>query len=66
MELAHRYAALLTAPEGHLREAPADGFADDRSELEPQAHWFAGDFGRCFRTTLKLDEADNEALTYPG
>ena len=46
MELSHRYAALLTAPDGMLREAPADPLGDgDKSELELQAHWFAGDFG---------------------
>ena len=51
MEFAHRYAALLTAPEGMLREAPAEEFSSaHKSELELQAHWFAGDFGSSFLT----------------
>lgn len=50
MELSHRYAALLTAPDGMLREAPADTLGGDKSELEFQAHWFAGDFGSSFLT----------------
>ena len=51
MDLSHRYAALLTAPDGMLREAPADTLCDgDKSELEFQAHWFAGDFGSSFLT----------------
>ena len=58
MELAHRYAALLTAPEGMLREAPADGFSDDRSELELQAHWFAGDFGASFLTATNGERVE--------
>ena len=58
MELAHRYAALLTAPEGSLREAPADGFADNRSELELQAHWFAGDFGASFLTATNGERVE--------
>ena len=58
MELAHRYAALLTAPEGHLREAPADGFEDNRSELELQAHWFAGDFGASFLTATNGERVE--------
>ena len=58
MELAHRYAALLTAPEGMLREAPADGFSDNRSELELQAHWFAGDFGASFLTATNGERVE--------
>ena len=58
MELAHRYAALLTAPEGTLREAPADGFSDNRSELELQAHWFAGDFGASFLTATNGERVE--------
>ncbi len=58
MELAHRYDALLTAPEGTLREAPADGFADNRSELELQAHWFAGDFGASFLTATNGERVE--------
>jgi hypothetical protein len=50
MQLAHRYAALLTAPDGNLREAPGDEPAEEKSELELQAHWFAGDFGSSFLT----------------
>ena len=51
MEFAHRYAALLTAPDGMLREAPAEEFSTaHKSELELQAHWFAGDFGSSFLT----------------
>ena len=50
MDLSHRYAALLTAPDGMLREAPADTLGGDKSELEFQAHWFAGDFGSSFLT----------------
>lgn len=50
MELSHRYAALLTAPDGMLREAPAESLDTDKSELEFQAHWFAGDFGSNFLT----------------
>ena len=50
MDLSHRYAALLTAPDGMLREAPADELGGDKSELEFQAHWFAGDFGSSFLT----------------
>ncbi len=58
MELAHRYAALLTAPDGMLREAPADGFEDNRSELELQAHWFAGDFGANFLTATNGERVE--------
>ncbi len=50
MELSHRYAAILTAPDGMLREAPAETLDGDKSELEFQAHWFAGDFGSTFLT----------------
>ena len=50
MEFAHRYAALLNAPDGMLREAPAEEFSAHKSELELQAHWFAGDFGANFLT----------------
>ena len=50
MELSHRYAALLTDPDGMLREAPADTLGTDKTELEFQAHWFAGDFGSNFLT----------------
>ena len=50
MEYAHRYAALLNAPDGMLREAPAEEFSAHKSELELQAHWFAGDFGANFLT----------------
>ena len=52
MDLSHRYAALLTAPDGMLREAPADTLGGDKSELEFQAHWFAGDFGSSFLTAI--------------
>ncbi len=50
MELSHRYAALLTSPDGMLREAPAETLDSEKSELEFQAHWFAGDFGANFLT----------------
>ena len=50
MNLSHRYAAILTAPDGMLREAPADTLGGDKTELEFQAHWFAGDFGSNFLT----------------
>lgn len=50
MDLSHRYAAITTAPDGMLREAPADTFDADKTELEFQAHWFAGDFGSSFLT----------------
>lgn len=50
MELSHRYAAILTGSEGVLREAPAETLDGDKSELELQAHWFAGDFGSSFLT----------------
>ena len=58
MELAHRYAALLTAPDGMLREAPPDSLADDKSELELQAHWFAGDFGSSFLTATNGERVE--------
>src|SRR4051812_35287667 len=48
MTSAARYAQLLPAPvrERMLIDSPAEW-----SEIELQAHWFAGDFGREFRTT---------------
>ncbi len=58
MELAHRYAALLTAPDGMLREAPPDTLAGDKSELELQAHWFAGDFGSNFLTATNGERVE--------
>ena len=58
MELAHRYAALLTAPDGMLREAPPDSLAGDKSELELQAHWFAGDFGASFLTATNAERVE--------
>ena len=59
MELAHRYAALLTAPDGMLREAPAEEFsAGTKSELELQAHWFAGDFGASFLTATSGERVE--------
>ncbi len=58
MELAHRYAALLTAPDGMLREAPAEGLGGDKSELELQAHWFAGDFGSNFLTATNGERVE--------
>ncbi len=45
---ADRYAALL-AP--RIREEPLLQVPPRLSELELQAHWFAGDFGRDFRST---------------
>jgi hypothetical protein len=57
MEAAHRYAALLTAPDSVLRETPGDGLGD-KSELELQAHWFAGDFGSSFQTALKGERVE--------
>ncbi len=58
MELAHRYAALLTAPDGMVREAPAEGLDGDKSELELQAHWFAGDFGSNFLTAINGERVE--------
>ncbi len=58
MELAHRYSALLTAPDGMLREAPAEGLDGDKSELELQAHWFAGDFGANFLTATNGERVE--------
>ena len=58
MELAHRYAALLTAPDGMLREAPAEGLDGGKSELELQAHWFAGDFGANFLTATSGERVE--------
>ena len=58
MELAHRYAALLTVPDGMLREAPPDRLAEDKSELELQAHWFAGDFGANFLTATNGERVE--------
>ena len=58
MELAHRYAALLTAPDGMLREAPAEGLDGSKSELELQAHWFAGDFGSNFLTATSGERVE--------
>ena len=58
MELAHRYAALLTTPDGMLREAPPDELADGKSELELQAHWFAGDFGSSFLTATNGERVE--------
>jgi hypothetical protein len=48
MQPADRYAKLLA---GRVREAPLLTARRDWSELELQARWFAGDFGREFRTT---------------
>ncbi len=47
MTPADRYARLL---HGAVREAPLLGAGRELTELELQAHWFAGDFGREFRT----------------
>jgi hypothetical protein len=58
MQLAHRYAALLTAPDGILREAPAVEAAGEKSELELQAHWFAGDFGSSFLTATNGERVE--------
>ena len=58
MELAHRYAALLTSPDGMLREAPAEGLDGSKSELELQAHWFAGDFGSNFLTATNGERVE--------
>jgi hypothetical protein len=55
---AHRYAALLTAPDGMLREAPAYDDEDAKSELELQAHWFAGDFGSSFLTATNGERVE--------
>ena len=49
MKLANRYAAILTRPDGFLREAPGEAL-EEKSELELQAHWYAGDFGSSFQT----------------
>jgi len=48
MHLAERYASLLV-PE--IRETALLSAPRQLGELELQAHWFAGDFGRQFRTT---------------
>ena len=48
MDSAQRYAAIL---ETRLRETPALQVPRTFDELELQAHWFAGDFGRDFFTT---------------
>lgn len=50
MEAARRYAALLTSPDSILRETPGGANVAEQSELELQAHWFAGDFGSSFLT----------------
>ena len=47
MNPADRYARLLPAG---AREAPLLRVARELTEMELQAHWFAGDFGREFRT----------------
>ena len=47
MTPADRYARLL---HGAVRETPLLRTAREPTELELQAHWFAGDFGREFRT----------------
>jgi hypothetical protein len=48
MNPADRYAACLQAA---VLETPRAGESRRMKELELQAHWFAGDFGRDFRTT---------------
>ncbi|HEY3901192.1 MAG TPA: DUF2851 family protein [Chthoniobacter sp.] len=48
MNLAHRYEQLRN---GAVREEPLLSVPRQWSELEVQAHWFAGDFGRDFVTT---------------
>jgi hypothetical protein len=48
MDLGLRYETLLHAP---LREEPLVVVPRSFTELELQAHWFAGDFGREFTTT---------------
>jgi hypothetical protein len=48
MNPADRYAARLQAA---VLETPRAGEPRRMKELELQAHWFAGDFGRDFRTT---------------
>ena len=58
MQLAHRYAALLTAPDGSLRETPSAEQTEEKSELELQAHWFAGDFGSSFLTATNGERVE--------
>ncbi|MGB8355127.1 MAG: DUF2851 family protein [Chthoniobacteraceae bacterium] len=48
MNLARRYGQLLEVAPGTLREDGARKGAAGLSELEIQAHWFAGDFGTEF------------------
>jgi hypothetical protein len=50
MDLEARYAALAQAL---LREEPLVAVPRRFTELELQAHWFAGDFGRDFKTTAE-------------
>jgi hypothetical protein len=47
MNLGDRYATLRTTP---VREEPLLSTTRDLTELELQARWFAGDFGRDFQT----------------
>ena len=49
MSSAERYAQLLATAK--IRERPLFPLPRNFSELELQAHWFAGDFGRIFATT---------------
>jgi len=47
---AGRYASLRAGP--HIRERPLIALPRIPSELELQARWFAGEFGRKFQTTI--------------
>lgn len=58
MEAARRYAALLTSPDSVLRETTGGAQLDERSELELQAHWFAGDFGSSFLTATSGERVE--------
>ena len=48
MELACRYEELLQGTDARLREGSAERPVKKLTELEIQAHWFAGDFGTEF------------------
>lgn len=50
MKPARRYEALLEGAFGRLREHDRPADPRGMSELEIQAHWFSGDFGREFAT----------------
>jgi Protein of unknown function (DUF2851) len=51
MELSRRYEQLLESADAKLRESAAAQPARKLTELEIQAHWFAGDFGAEFVST---------------